>query len=122
MTELENRLIRLEQQVAANDKRLQADQIALAQLAQAMRTQQTGGYGGGSSGASVYTIAPVVISAGGNVTGQTVNVIIGGVTTALPGTYTVYNKMAAATVATAGKTILVGANPDGTFTAITQSC
>jgi hypothetical protein len=76
------------------------------------------GDGGGGSGAFVYTIAPIVIAPGGNVTGQTVSTILG----TLPGTYTVYNIMAVATVATAGKTIIVGANPDGTFTAITQSC
>ena len=62
----------------------------------------------------------VVIAAGGNVTGATVNALVSGSTTALPGTYTVYNQMQAATVIT--KTIMLGANPDGTFSAISQSC
>lgn len=123
MTDLESRLIRLEQAMALGERRLASTQADVAQLQQYARTAQTiGGGGGGGSSGYVYTIAPQVIAAGGNVTGQTVNVILAGVTTALPGTYTVYNKMAVATVATSGKTIICGLNPDNTFTAITQSC
>lgn len=124
MTDLESRLCRLEQQAAATAANLLSMQIAAAQLAQDLRTQQPGGYGGGGGGGAgyVYTISPVVIAAGGNVTGQTVYAVVGGTITAMPGTYTVYNVMNAATVATALKTIIVGMNPDGTFSAITQSC
>ena len=72
--------------------------------------------------ATVWTIAPVVISAGSSAASQIVYSLQGGSSVALPGTYTVYNQMAAATVATSGKTIMVGANGDGTFSVITQSC
>ncbi len=86
---------------------------------------------GGSSGGIAYAIAPTVISAAtgtfpsetpGSVASQTIYALVGGEETALPGTYTVYNRMAAATVATSGKTIMVGANPDGSYSVISQSC
>jgi len=76
--------------------------------------------GGSGSSGLIFSMVGVVIAAGGNVTGATVNALVGGSATALPGTYTVYNQMQAATVVT--KTIMLGANPDGTFSAISQSC
>ncbi len=86
-----------------------------------------------TSGGLTYAIAPTVIAAaaagpatsgalGGPATSQTVYAVSGGVWSPLAGTYSVYNGMNAATVATANKTIVVGANSDGTFTVITQSC
>ena len=62
----------------------------------------------------------VVIAGGGSVTGATVNALIGGSTQAVSTNATVYNQMQAATVVT--KTIMLGQNPDGTFSAISQSC
>jgi hypothetical protein len=62
----------------------------------------------------------VVIAAGGNVTGATVNALVSGSTSVVTTNGTVYNQMQSATVVT--KTIMLGANPDGTFSAISQSC
>ena len=96
---------------------------AAALNSQVVLTQGQAGGGGGSGGGGYgYSLDPVVIAAGGNVTTQTVYALQGGTSVALPGTYTVYNQMAQPTVATAGKTIMVGANGDGTFSVITQSC
>lgn len=122
MTDLEGRVVRLELILKA----YQAENLKLGQrvqdLEQQVRTGEGGGGGGAGNSAVVYTIAPVVISAGGNVTGQTVKALINGTSTTISTTATVYNQMAVATVSTAGKTIIVGPNGDGTFTAITQSC
>jgi hypothetical protein len=63
-----------------------------------------------------------VIAAGGSVTGQTVSYLSGGVSVVFTTNATIYNAMDVATVATSGKTIILGANGDGTFTVITQSC
>ena len=62
----------------------------------------------------------VVIAAGGNVTGATVNALVGGSTIAVSTNATVYNQMQVDTVAT--NTIMLGLNPDGTYSAISQSC
>ena len=108
----------LQQQVAGLINQLQGLQVG---------NQQPGG----SSSGITYAIAPTVIAAAtgtfpsetpGSVASQTIYALVGGAETALPGTSTVYNRMAAATVATSGKTIMVGANPDGTYSVITQSC
>ncbi len=98
-----------------------ARQVAnLANQIQQVQGQQ--GNGSGTSGI-VYFLNPVAISAGGNVTGQQLYTNIGGTQTAAGGaTATVYNEMASATVATSGKIIIVGPNPDGTYSVITQSC
>ena len=74
----------------------------------------------GSGGGLCYSMVGVVISAGGNVTGATVNAFVGGATQAVSTNATVYNQMQAATVVT--KTIMLGLNPDGTYSAISQSC
>ena len=78
-----------------------------------------GGQNGGGSGL-VFSMVGVVISAGGNVTGATVNALVGGSTTAVSTNATVYNQMQSATVIT--KTIMLGQNPDGTYSAVSQSC
>jgi hypothetical protein len=79
-----------------------------------------GGQGNGGGGGTIYSMVGVVIAAGGSVTGATVNALVGGVTTAVSTNATVYNQMQSATVVT--KTIMLGQNPDGTFSAISQSC
>ena len=123
MTSLEQRIRNLEIQLTGQVAAIQSLQAQTAALAQNSRTTQQSPFGGGSgTGGSIYSIAPVVITGGGNVTGQTVYALVSGTSTALGGTWTVYNQMAAATVATAGKTILVVPNGDGTFTAVAQSC
>lgn len=81
--------------------------------------QQSGGTPNGGGG-PVFSMDGVVISAGSNVTGATVNALVGGSTVAVSTNATVYNQMQAATVVT--KTIMLGQNPDGTFSAISQSC
>ncbi len=93
--------------------------IALQQIAQ-MQSGGVGGFPGNTT--TVYSIPAVVISASSSLPGQTVSALQGGTLVALPGTYTVYNQMTAATVATTGKNIMVGANGDGSFSVITQSC
>ena len=77
-----------------------------------------GGQQGG--GGLCFSMVGVVISAGGNVTGATVNALVGGATQAVDTNATVYNQMQSATVVT--KTIMLGQNPDGTYSAISQSC
>jgi hypothetical protein len=94
--------------------------LSVAGLQSALANQQQGGFPSGGGGGVIYSMVGVVITAGGSVTGATVNALVGGSATALPGIYTVYNQMQAATVAT--KTIMLGQNPDGTFSAISQSC
>ncbi len=102
--------------------RLAYQQLAaqVAGLASQLANQQLGQLQQGGGGGNVYSMVGVVIAAGGSVTGATVNVLVGGSTTAVSTNATVYNQMQAATVVT--KTIMLGQNPDGTFSVITQSC
>jgi hypothetical protein len=87
----------------------------LQQLANdAAGNQQKGG------GVTVYSMVGQVIAAGSSVTGATVNALVGGSTSLVTNNATVYNQMQSATVVT--KTIMLGANPDGTYSAISQSC
>jgi hypothetical protein len=109
--------------LAALEARFERLLLAIADLQAAIgRLQQpqvnAGGQGGG--GGQVYSMAGAVITAGGNVTGATVNSLVGGAATAVNTNATVYNQMQVATVAS--KTIMLGQNPDGTFSAISQSC
>jgi hypothetical protein len=71
-------------------------------------------------GGVIYSMVGVVIAAGSSVTGATVNALVGGSTQAVSTNATVYNQMQGDTVVT--KTIMLGANPDGTYSAISQSC
>jgi hypothetical protein len=97
---------------------LQAAIGRLQQLANDAAGSQKGGGGG-----TVFYIQPIVIAAGGNYTGLTIYTLAAGTLTATVTTNaTVYNRMAAATVATSGKYIVVGPNPDATWSCITQSC
>ena len=67
-----------------------------------------------------YSMVGQVIAAGGSATGVTVSGMSGGSTFTATSSGTVYNQMQAATVVT--KTIMLGLNSDGTFSAISQSC
>ena len=87
----------------------------LQQLANDAAGSQKGGGGG-----LCYSMVGVVIGAGSNVTGATVNALVAGATVAVSTNATVYNQMQAGTVAS--KTIMLGVNPDGTYSAISQSC
>jgi len=127
---LVNRLGQLE----ARFERLILQFQALWSQVQALATkiaglQQQAGSGQGGGGGVCFSMAGVVIAAAtgsfptltpGSVTGQTVYSLIGGTPTAVSTNATVYNQMQAATVVT--KTIMLGMNPDGTYSAIAQSC
>ncbi len=112
-------------QLETLEYRFEQMRLALQQLGQvvsglqsAQANQQQGGYSG-----IVYFLNPVAIAAGGNVSGQQLYTNIGGTRTAVSGVAaTVYNEMASATVTTLGRIIIVGPNPDGTCSVITQSC
>jgi hypothetical protein len=111
---LEDRFERLALQMQA----LAAQVQALATQIAALQANQAGGNSGGSGLA--YSMVGVVIAAGGSVTGATINALVGGSTTAVSTNAKVYNQMQSATVAS--KTIMLGQNPDGTYSVITQSC
>lgn len=117
-------------QLETLEYRFEQMRLALQQLSQtvsglqsALANQQPGSYSGSAGGGIVYFLNPIVIAAGGSVSGQTIWVNMAGVQTATAYTAaTVYNEMASATVATSGKIIIVGLNPDLTWSVITQSC
>jgi len=126
MNALVNRLLDLEARFERLRVVLQGIQRQLAALA----STSANAYGGnGGSGGVVYSMVGVVIAAAtgsfptltpGSVTGATVYSLVGGSPVTVSTNATVYNQMQAATVVT--KTIMLGANPDGTYSVITQSC
>jgi hypothetical protein len=118
-----NRLDQLESRFERLRLELQDVERKLTQALQQIRDQQARYIPtAGNDQCTIFSISPVVIAAGGSVTGQTVSALQGGTSVAVNTSATVYNQMATATVATSGKTILVAPNGDGTFTAVTQSC
>ncbi len=94
----------------------------LAQALQQIRDIQAVPAGGGYTPTTVYYIAPVVIAAGGSVTGQTVYQLLGGTPTTVSTSATVYNVMADATSATVTSPIIIIPNGDGTYLAVSQGC
>jgi len=102
----------------------QALQAQVANLATQIAGLQQGGGGGGQSGGGgqVFIVsAPTAgIAAGGSLGSQTIYIVSAGALVQISTTATVYNEMAAATVA--AKPLVCGLNNDGTYTAITQSC
>jgi hypothetical protein len=113
LKELEARFERL----IVDHQLLKTQIAALNNQLQALQGQGGNGQGGGGL---IFSMVGVVITAGGNVTGATVNALVGGSTVAVSTNATVYNQMQSATVVT--KTIMLGQNPDGTYSAISQSC
>jgi hypothetical protein len=111
LRELEQRYERL--QLTIGD--MQAAIGRLQQLANDAAGSQKGGGGG-----VIYSMVGVAIAAGRSITGATVNAMYAGSTYAANTNATVYNQMQADTVVT--KTIMLGVNPDGTYSAISQSC
>ena len=98
-------------------------QAQLAAALQGVRDVQTGQIPAQPGNtATVFSIPAVAIAAGGSVSGQVVSAMIGGSLTTVNASADVYNQMPGPTVATAGWTIIVGANGDGSFTAISQGC
>jgi hypothetical protein len=121
MSGVEQRIIHLEQLLRRLMAQLAADETIIAALQQAVRTGQQGNpFGQSGGGSGCYSMAGIAIPAGGNVTGQTVNSLVGGTATAISTNATVYNQMGMATIA--GNLIMLGQNPDGTFSVLTQSC
>lgn len=76
------------------------------------------------NGGGIFIMAGAVINPLGTppnyLTNQTVDWVIGGSASVVSTTATVYNMMGVATVS--GKMIVLGLNPDGSFTVISQSC
>jgi hypothetical protein len=120
MTNVESRVVHLEQLLRQMDTTIGQMQGQVAALQQALRTTPSASPYGSGGGSGIYSMAGVVIGAGGSVTGMTVNGLINGSTVAVSTNGTVYNQMQVATVA--GKTIMLGGNPDGSFSAVSQSC
>jgi hypothetical protein len=117
-TNLEGRLTRLEIIWKAAQALFTKIGQRLDDIEGRQRTTGGGFSGGGASGATVWWIpagSAVVIAAGGSNTADVYGV--GGL---LITGATVLNKMGSATVT--GKTIVVGANGDGTFLVLSQSC
>jgi len=92
--------------------------IALQQI----RDLQAKPSGGGGNTGTVYFTDPVVIAAGGSESGLTIKKKAGGSTVTVSDSGTVYNEAAVATSGGTGQTIFLGANGDGTYLAISQSC
>ena len=120
MTNAEARIVHLEQEFRQLSVTLGQMQAQIAANQQAVRTSQPGNPYGQTGGGGIFIMAGVVIGAGGSVTGATVDYVIGGSAIVASTNATVWNMMQAATVS--GKTIVLGLNPDGSFTAISQSC
>lgn len=118
----ESRILEIERRINLLTRQMDDVMSKLTALQQEVRRAWMQSWQPGGTATGVYFIDPVVISAGGNVTGQTVKYLSGGVATNVTTNGTVYNKMNAATVSTANKTIVVGPNGDGTYLAISQSC
>ena len=120
MTNLEGRIVNLEQQLRQIGLALSSMQAQIAAQQQAGRTQQQSPYQGSGGSGSMYEMTGVVIAAGGNVTGQTVKQRVGATVVTTSANATVYNDMGQPTVAS--NLIILSLNPDGSFTVVTQSC
>ena|SRR5208282_2025907 len=94
-------------------------QAAIGRVQQPSYNGAGGQPGGGGSG--VYSIPATAIGAGSSGT-AVVSALVGGALVTVNASGTIYNQMNSATVNTTGLTIMVGANPDGTFSVISQSC
>lgn len=92
--------------------------VALQQI----RDLQAKPAGGGGITGTVYFCDPVVIAAGSSESGLTIKKKAGGSTVTVTDSGTVYNEAAVATSDGTGQTIFLGANGDGTYLAISQSC
>ena len=120
MTNLEGRIVNLEQQLRQNALLLATIQAQIAAAQQATRTGQQSPFPGAGGGGSIYEMTGVVIAAGGNVTGQTVKQRVGATVVTTSANATVYNDMGQPTIAS--NLIILSLNPDGSFTVVTQSC
>ncbi len=111
-------------QLEARFERLLVDFGNLQQQVASLINQLQGLQGGNqqpqNGGGGIFIMAGQVIAAGASATGVTVDWVIGGTGIVASTTATVWNMMQSATVS--GKTIVLGANPDGSFTVISQSC
>ncbi len=119
-----NTTIERADKLEARFERLLVDFGNLQQQVSALINQIQGLQGGNQQplggGGGIFIMAGQVIAAGASATGVTVDWVIGGTGIVASTTATVWNMMQSATVS--GKTIVLGANPDGSFTVISQSC
>jgi hypothetical protein len=120
MTNAESRIVHLEQELRQLFVTLATMQAQIAALQQAVRTATPSSPYGQDGGGGIFIMAGAVIGAGASITGATVDFVIGGTGIVASNNATVWNMMQSATVS--GKTIILGANPDGSFTVVTQSC
>lgn len=119
----ETRILEIERRLNLLQRLLDAVQQNLTAAIQELKRAWMNNSGGGSStGTTIYFMAAQVITAGGNATGVTVQYLVGGTPTTITTSGVVYNQGASATVSTAGKTIFLGANGDGTYIVVSQSC
>lgn len=124
MTNLEQRVLRLENMLQAALQQLAQLQQLVGQLGQNQYAVTSPGQGGAGGGANALMCTPSSAIAagtpGGPLTGQTIYQITGGALASITTVGQVYNPYGAGVVA--GKMITVQANSDGTYTAIAQSC
>lgn len=121
MTSTDQRVFRLEQELRDALRDLAKALADIAALKQRQFTLAPGGGGGGGSAGSAFVASPsAAVPASGSLASQTVYAVQGGVETALPGTYTLYNRMASAAVITKKCNLI----PDGAggYVIYSQSC
>jgi hypothetical protein len=131
VNQLESRVYELEKAVRAAQQTIRNLTAALQQAQQQIYASAPGEGGSGGGGGAVLlctatagipaaTGPPATGTPGGPITGQAIFSITGGAFVAGSTNVSVYNGMQSPTVTT--KTLIVLANSDGTYTAVTQSC
>lgn len=113
--ELEGRFERLRLDIQAMQQQIKT---ALQQIQSAQQIPVSSG-NSGSGGIFEYP-GTAAIGAGSAITGASVYSLVGGTSTLVTATAKIYNIYQAGT--TAGKSVTVGLNPDGSYIVIAQSC
>jgi hypothetical protein len=121
VTSTDQRVFRLEQKLRDALRELAKALADIAALKQRQYTLGPGGGPGGGGGTGAFVSTPSgSVSAGGSLAAQTVKSVSGGVETSLPGTFTLYNQMGSAAVASKKCNLI----PDGAggYVIYSQSC
>jgi hypothetical protein len=121
VTSTDQRVWRLEQTIERLGLELAKALADIAALKQRQFTLGPGGGPGGGGGAGAFVSTPSgSVAATGSLASQTVYSVSGGVETALTGTYTLYNRMGSAAVASKKCNLI----PDGAggYVIYSQSC
>jgi hypothetical protein len=118
MTNDEQRLFRLERDLQAIDEAIRQLKNAVAQLKQQDYALQGGGGGGGGGAAGIFNATPAGSIAAGATSSETVTQSWDG---ASVGTKTIRNSNANSAT-TAGRKLILGKNPDSSYTIIGQDC